>query len=345
MPSAEWWAEAEFGPGLDQDVVADVGASVGHRVRDRRWSSSSLIPGSVRSLGQVDPGGYELAGAGDSLLLVGTLDQPQRAQGVAGRPGEGPGARAGARSSGREVVVDQARGLRGKRVEAAESVGTAAAGPCLSAQLTTASNPVAATNSAVSKSGRIITAESGRDQERRQPVDRQGLVAEQVPEIGDRARDNQNVDTPLGQRAWNAGTRLAFRSRPSSLEWKSSHKRVSLSSVWLQAAFRLDPGGRTPMNPAIVDAHNDLLLELDHRRGEPAPFARYWLPLLDRGGVASRSARCSAPSPSGCLSWRSATHDPDRRLPRALAENPTGVEICAAGDLDGCEGGDETGSA
>jgi membrane dipeptidase len=36
----------------------------------------------------------------------------------------------------------------------------------------------------------------------------------------------------------------------------------------------------------IVDAHNDLLLELDHRRDEGAPFARHWLAQLERGGVA-----------------------------------------------------------
>jgi membrane dipeptidase len=35
----------------------------------------------------------------------------------------------------------------------------------------------------------------------------------------------------------------------------------------------------------IVDSHNDLLLELDHRRGEETPFARHWLPNLERGGV------------------------------------------------------------
>ena len=35
----------------------------------------------------------------------------------------------------------------------------------------------------------------------------------------------------------------------------------------------------------IVDAHNDLLMELVHRRAEERPFERHWLPLLDRGGV------------------------------------------------------------
>jgi membrane dipeptidase len=36
----------------------------------------------------------------------------------------------------------------------------------------------------------------------------------------------------------------------------------------------------------IVDTHNDLLLELDHRRAEEEPFARHWLAQLERGGVA-----------------------------------------------------------
>jgi membrane dipeptidase len=41
--------------------------------------------------------------------------------------------------------------------------------------------------------------------------------------------------------------------------------------------------------PRIVDAHNDLLLELAFRglqQGEPNPFERYWLTPLKRGGVA-----------------------------------------------------------
>lgn len=36
----------------------------------------------------------------------------------------------------------------------------------------------------------------------------------------------------------------------------------------------------------LVDAHNDLLLELVVRRDEDAPFARYWLEQLRAGGVA-----------------------------------------------------------
>jgi microsomal dipeptidase-like Zn-dependent dipeptidase len=36
---------------------------------------------------------------------------------------------------------------------------------------------------------------------------------------------------------------------------------------------------------AVVDAHNDLLLELDHRRDEPGAFAARWLLQLRDGGV------------------------------------------------------------
>jgi membrane dipeptidase len=37
--------------------------------------------------------------------------------------------------------------------------------------------------------------------------------------------------------------------------------------------------------PRAADAHNDLLLELVLRREEERPFARYWLPQLEAGGV------------------------------------------------------------
>ena len=36
----------------------------------------------------------------------------------------------------------------------------------------------------------------------------------------------------------------------------------------------------------IVDAHNDLVLELVLRRDEENPFGRYWLPKLEAGGVS-----------------------------------------------------------
>ena len=48
--------------------------------------------------------------------------------------------------------------------------------------------------------------------------------------------------------------------------------------------------------PRIVDAHNDLLLELNCRRAEPYPFAAYWYE-----GSACRNRRRKLP-PSTALS-------------------------------------------
>jgi membrane dipeptidase len=46
----------------------------------------------------------------------------------------------------------------------------------------------------------------------------------------------------------------------------------------------------------IVDAHSDLLLELVHRSGEEAPFERYYLEQLQRGGVGLQlCAMCTLP--------------------------------------------------
>src|SRR5262249_60301434 len=42
---------------------------------------------------------------------------------------------------------------------------------------------------------------------------------------------------------------------------------------------------RVTLARVIVDTHNDLLAELVHRDGEELPFARYWRPELDAGGV------------------------------------------------------------
>jgi membrane dipeptidase len=54
-------------------------------------------------------------------------------------------------------------------------------------------------------------------------------------------------------------------------------------------ATRRPLAGRAPPRDArvlIADAHNDLLLELVHRRLEERPFERHWLPQLERGGVS-----------------------------------------------------------
>src|SRR3954452_3328738 len=53
----------------------------------------------------------------------------------------------------------------------------------------------------------------------------------------------------------------------------------------LAMAAWLPKSARVTLARVLVDAHNDLLAELVHRRGEPQPFARYWRPELDAGGV------------------------------------------------------------
>lgn len=86
---------------------------------------------------------------------------------------------------------------------------------------------------------------------------------------------------------------------------------------------------------AIVDAHNDLLLELDHRRGEPGAFERHWLRQLRDGGVALQVCPLYAAEPD----W---VADALRRVLRqvtafhaAVAENPRDVFLVASrADLD-----------
>lgn len=60
----------------------------------------------------------------------------------------------------------------------------------------------------------------------------------------------------------------------------------------------------------LVDAHNDLLLELVHRRAEDAPFARYWLANLERGGVGLQV----------CPLYAGLEHLPEGGLRRALEQ-------------------------
>jgi membrane dipeptidase len=59
----------------------------------------------------------------------------------------------------------------------------------------------------------------------------------------------------------------------------------------------------------IADAHNDLLLELAHRRSEERPFERHWLPKLTAGGVGVQVCALFADSERG----------PERALAEALA--------------------------
>jgi membrane dipeptidase len=90
----------------------------------------------------------------------------------------------------------------------------------------------------------------------------------------------------------------------------------------------------------IVDAHNDLLLELDHRRDEPGAFARRWLEQLRGGGVALQVCPVYAAEPD----W---VADALRRVLRqvcafhaAVDENPGDVvAIRSRADLDAIGGG------
>ena len=82
----------------------------------------------------------------------------------------------------------------------------------------------------------------------------------------------------------------------------------------------------------IVDAHNDLLAELVHRRAEERPFERHWLPLLAQGGVGVQvcpiyTAGGQEPLREG-LRAASAFH-------RAVAEHPDDVlQVTRRADLD-----------
>jgi membrane dipeptidase len=89
----------------------------------------------------------------------------------------------------------------------------------------------------------------------------------------------------------------------------------------------------------IVDAHNDLLMELVHRRGEERPFERHWLPKLEAGGVGLQV----------CALFADVERGPERALAEALAlttafrravrECPDRVAaVRGRADLDGLDG-------
>src|SRR5262249_17827804 len=96
--------------------------------------------------------------------------------------------------------------------------------------------------------------------------------------------------------------------------------------------------GRHRSTRVIVDAHSDLLAELVHRRGEDGPFARWWRPELDAGGVGLQvcaifTAGKSTPDAAlrSALAQAGAYH-------RLLAENADVVPVTSASDLDRLEG-------
>jgi membrane dipeptidase len=84
----------------------------------------------------------------------------------------------------------------------------------------------------------------------------------------------------------------------------------------------------------IVDAHNDLLAELVHRRAEERPFERYWRPELDTGGVGLQVCAIYAADEETDeaalrfgLELAAAYH-------RLLAETPDAQPVLRAADLD-----------
>jgi membrane dipeptidase len=95
----------------------------------------------------------------------------------------------------------------------------------------------------------------------------------------------------------------------------------------------------------IVDAHNDLLLELDHRRDEAAPFARFWLPNLEAGGVKLQVCPLFGAEPEWLmeLSLRRVLMQV-AAFNRALSENVDRVRgIRTATDLEDVERGSRIG--
>lgn len=92
-------------------------------------------------------------------------------------------------------------------------------------------------------------------------------------------------------------------------------------------------------DPVVVDCHNDLLLELEARRGEEAPFARHWLPQLERGGVGLQVCPLYAADLDALpeLALRRSLNQV-AAFQRALRENPERVApVRRRGDLDAVE--------
>jgi membrane dipeptidase len=99
------------------------------------------------------------------------------------------------------------------------------------------------------------------------------------------------------------------------------------------------------MTIPIVDSHNDLLLELDHRRDEESPFANHWLPMLERGGVALQVCPLFGAELEwlGELSLRRVLMQV-LAFQRALNENADRVvSVRRAGDLSAVERGERIG--
>jgi membrane dipeptidase len=95
----------------------------------------------------------------------------------------------------------------------------------------------------------------------------------------------------------------------------------------------------------IVDAHNDLLLELAHRsgRGEANPFAEHWLPQLRRGGIKLQVCPTFIDLEETPAALRVALGQ-IAAFNRALRENPDAtVRVRTREDLAAVAGGDRIG--
>lgn len=90
----------------------------------------------------------------------------------------------------------------------------------------------------------------------------------------------------------------------------------------------------------IVDGHNDLLLELTLRAGEPNPFATHWLPKLRAGGVALQVCPIYT---AGQDDPAAAAHEAVTAFERALDENTADVFAVRGRHDLGAVGGERIG--
>jgi membrane dipeptidase len=89
----------------------------------------------------------------------------------------------------------------------------------------------------------------------------------------------------------------------------------------------------------IVDAHNDLLLELVQRRDEKRPFERFWLPQLEQGGIGLQVCPIYASDAESSEAALRKSLLAAAAFQRALAERPDRLAVVeTAQDLDRLDG-------
>ena len=89
----------------------------------------------------------------------------------------------------------------------------------------------------------------------------------------------------------------------------------------------------------IADAHNDLLMELVHRRGEERPFERVWLPNLVAGGIGFQVCALFADVEDGAERALADTLAQTTAFRRAVSECPDAVApVRGRADLDALDG-------